>query len=78
VACLREHFWRGPKNVRNFLVSFLLPATGAVICLVIWTSLPLKTLLLGGAWMAAGIGYLAVRTSGFRKPVPMMDFSDKE
>ncbi len=35
-------------------------------------------LLFGGAWMAAGIGYLAVRTSGFRKPVPVMDFSDRE
>lgn len=78
IACLREHFWHGPKTVSNFLVSFAVPAIGAVICLIIWRSLPLRTLLFGGSWMAAGIGYLAVRTSGFRKPVPVMDFSDKE
>jgi amino acid transporter len=78
LACLREYFWRGAKTFGNFLTSFLVPAAGAVVCLVIWTSLPLKTLLIGGAWMAAGIGYLAVRTSGFRKPVPVVDFSDRE
>jgi putrescine importer len=78
VACLREFFWRGPKTARSFLLNFLPPAAGAIVCLVIWTSLPLKTLVLGGAWMAAGIGYLAWRTSGFREPVPSVSFSDKD
>jgi amino acid transporter len=78
LACLREFFWRGPKTVRSFLLNFLPPAAGALVCLVIWTSLPLKTLAIGGAWMAAGIGYLAWRTSGFREPVPSVSFSDKD
>ena len=78
LACQREYFWRRPKTLGSFLLSFLVPAIGAVVCLVIWTSLPVKTLLIGGGWMLAGIGYLAVRTSGFRKPVPLLDFSDKD
>jgi amino acid transporter len=78
LACQREFFWRGSRTFRNFLLSFLVPAIGAAVCLVIWTSLPLKTLLIGGGWMAAGIGYLAIRTSGFREPVPVMDFSDRD
>jgi amino acid transporter len=77
LACLREFFWRGPKSVRSALLNFLPPAVGAIVCLVIWKSLPLKTLAIGGAWMAAGIGYLAILTSGFRRALPAVDFSDK-
>lgn len=77
VACLREHFLHGAKTVGNFLTSFLVPLIGGSVCLVIWTSLPRKTLLIGGAWMCVGIVYLAVRTSGFREPVPVVDFSDQ-
>jgi len=78
LACLGEYFWRGPKTVRSVLVNLLPPAIGTIVCLVIWKSLPPKTLAIGGAWVVAGIIFLLLRTSGFRKPMPALDFSDKE
>ena len=47
------------------------------MCAVIWRSLPVKTFIIGGIWMTAGIVYLLFRTSGFRKPMVMTDFSDR-
>jgi putrescine importer len=76
LASIREYFFRAPKTVKSFFLNFLPPALGAVVCLLIWKSLPLKTFLIGGIWMAAGICYLAFRSSGFRKEMTMLDFSD--
>jgi putrescine importer len=77
LACIREYYFKGPRTIRSFLLNFLTPAVGAAVCLVIWKSLPLKTFIVGGLWMTAGIVYLLIRTSGFRKPMVMTDFSDR-
>jgi len=77
IASIREHFFHAPKTLRSFLLNFMPPALGAIVGLLIWKSLPLKTFFIGGAWMAIGIFYLAFRTSGFRKKTMMVDFSDK-
>lgn len=77
VASMREYFFKAKeKSGKGFLLDFLPPAIGFVICLVIWLNLPVKTFIIGGGWMLVGIVYLAIRTNGFRKPTVMMDFTN--
>lgn len=76
VASMREYFFKEKnKTVKSFVLNFIPPAIGFVICLIIWLNLPLKTFIIGGSWMLAGIIYLAISTRGFRKSAVMMDFS---
>lgn len=66
IAAIREHFFKAKvKTVKGFLLDFVPPAIGFVICLIIWLNLPLKTFIIGGGWMLSGIIYLAIRTKGF-------------
>ncbi len=75
LASLRAGFFGATqKNARGFFLHFLPPAIGLVFSLVIWLSLPLKTFVVGGIWMAAGVAYLAVRTRGFRRQIEMTAF----
>jgi amino acid transporter len=77
IASIREYFFKAEvKTVKGFLMDFLPPAIGFVICLIIWLNLPVKTFIIGGGWMLAGIIYLAIRTKGFRKTTVMMDFTN--
>ena len=77
LSVIWDCFLRNPsKSPVNFLKNFLAPAVGFVFSLLIWSSLPLKTFLLGGAWMAIGIVYLAIRTRGFQDEVEMKTFLD--
>lgn len=76
IASMREYFFKAKvKTGKGILMDFLPPAIGFVISLIIWLNLPLKTFIIGGSWMLAGIIYLAIRTKGFRKATVMMDFS---
>ncbi|EFK97001.1 amino acid transporter protein [sediment metagenome] len=76
IASMREYYFKVKlKSLKGFFFDFLPPAIGFVICLIIWANLPLKTFIIGGGWMLAGIIYLAIRTEGFRKPTVMIDFS---
>jgi amino acid transporter len=60
IASLREYFIKSErKTVIVFFRDFLPPVIGFSICLVIWLNLPLKTFIIGGSWMLAGIIYLA-------------------
>ena len=75
LASIRACFLNAPeKSFRTFVLQFVPPAIGLIFCLVIWLSLPLKTFVVGGIWMGAGVLYLAVRTRGFRRPVEMTAF----
>jgi ABC-type methionine transport system permease subunit len=77
LAVIREYFFKSEdRSVRNFFLNFLPPSIGFVICLIIWLNLPLKTFIIGGSWMLAGILYLAIRTRGFRQRMVMIDFSE--
>jgi amino acid transporter len=49
--------------------NFVLPLLGALICFYLWLSLRLPAKLAGGAWLAAGVLYGAIRTRGFRRPL---------
>ncbi len=76
IASMREYFFKSKdRSVKSFLLNFLPPAAGFIICLIIWLNLPAKTFIIGGSWMLVGIIYLAIRTRGFRKATVMMDFS---
>jgi putrescine importer len=76
IASIREYFFKAKeRSFKGFLIDFLLPGIGFLFCLIIWLNLPLKTFLIGGSWMVAGIIYLAVRTKGFRNNILMIDFS---
>jgi putrescine importer len=76
IASIREYFFKArEKSLKGFLIDFLPAGIGFLFCLIIWLNLPLKTFLIGGSWMVAGVIYLAVRTKGFRKSILMIDFS---
>ena len=76
IASIREYFFKcKEKTLKGFVLDFLPAGVGFIFCLIIWLNLPLKTFIIGGSWMLAGILYLAFRTNGFRKKTVMIDFS---
>jgi len=78
IASIREYFFKAKeKTIKGFLIDFLPAGIGFIFCLVIWLNLPLKTFIIGGSWMIAGIIYLGVQTKGFRTNTLMIDFSEK-
>jgi putrescine importer len=78
VASFREYFFKAKvKTVKGFLIDFLPAAIGFVFCLGIWVNLPLKTFILGGIWMLAGVIYLGFRSKGFKETNVMIDFHEK-
>jgi len=78
IASIREYFFKArDKTIKGFILDFLPAGLGFMFCLIIWLNLPLKTFIIGGSWMIAGIIYLAVSTKGFRKNTVMIDFLEK-
>ncbi|HVN77648.1 MAG TPA: APC family permease [Terriglobia bacterium] len=76
LATLREFFSLGEeKTLMRVATELISPIIGFVICALIWWALPLRTHLVGGVWLAAGIIYLAVRTKGFQQGAVKIDFS---
>jgi hypothetical protein len=75
VASVNEHFFKSTKKSFKTFFLYLLPAMlGFLFCLLIWINLPLKTFIIGGSWLLAGIIYLAFRTRGFREGMTMINF----
>ncbi len=76
LATLKEFFSRKEARTSMRVVTELIsPIVGFLTCAMIWRALPLKTLLIGGVWLAVGIIYLAIRTRGFRQGAVAIDFS---
>jgi len=76
LAAMREYYFKLPeKTARGFWSDCLPPAIGFLFCLIIWLNLPLKTFIIGGSWMMAGIIYLAIKSKGFRENPVLIDFS---
>jgi putrescine importer len=76
IASIQEYFFKAEeKTIKGFMLDFLHAGVGFLFCLIIWLNLPLKTFIIGGSWMIAGIIYLIVRTKGFREKTVMIDFS---
>jgi amino acid transporter len=59
---------------RNLLADAALPIFGFLFCGWIWWGLRTPAKVIGGAWFAVGLIYLALSTRGFRKAPPMLDF----
>jgi len=58
---------RGLGNTIRYLI---VPALGAIICLLLWLSLSPLSKTVGFIWLAVGIIYTAITTHFFRKPLP--------
>jgi putrescine importer len=65
------HYWLHGKA--RTLSSFLVPVLGFLICGFIWLNLSRPALILGAAWMIAGIAYGAIRTKGFKSELVNFD-----
>lgn len=64
------------RTPKDLVLRGLFPLIGLVLTLWLWTSLESMTWIIGGIWFAIGLVILLVKTRGFRKPVPRMDFSE--
>jgi putrescine importer len=70
------HYWLHGK-VRT-LSNFLVPVLGFLICGFIWLNLSRPALILGAAWMIAGIAYGAIRTRGFKAELVNFDIPSED
>ncbi|MBP1326948.1 amino acid transporter [Leucobacter exalbidus] len=69
---------RQPLTARSILVHGVAPLIGFALTIWLWTSLEATTWLVGGIWVAVGVVIIAIVTGGFKRPVPMMDFSESD
>jgi amino acid transporter len=72
------HYWIGgeKKRLREFVLFLLFPFIGLAADLWLMVSLDHLAIYLGLSWLAIGVVYLAVLTSGFRRQPPEMDFQE--
>jgi putrescine importer len=76
VAVLRHFgFPRDLERKRNVIFDVVVPALGFLFCLIIFLGLQGSTLVIGAAWVLAGILYVIVKTRELGEPV-MIDFSE--
>ncbi|WP_051273387.1 APC family permease [Desulfotruncus alcoholivorax] len=76
ISVISHYFIRNKqRGGRNLIRYLLLPAAGALICLVIWFNLDIKSKELGLTWTVVGLIYLAITTKFFKKLPPEMDFN---
>lgn len=67
LAAFRQ-FYRKRRSGRRLLADAIAPLAGFLFCLIIWLGLSAPAKAVGGAWLAVGIVYSAVKTRGFRSP----------
>ncbi|MBV4485302.1 APC family permease [Pseudomonas sp. SWRI153] len=72
------HYWIGgeKKGLRELLLFLICPLIGLIADLWLMVSLDHLAVWLGLSWLAIGVVYLAVLTSGFRRQPPEMDFQE--
>lgn len=75
-AIRRFHPRRGTSLLVGFLVGVLAPGLGFVFCFAIWWGLAAPAKIIGGLWFLLGLGYLAVKTRGFRLRLGTSDFPE--
>lgn len=66
------------QSVGRVLKYGLIPGIGFILTVWLWFSLSTSALMLGLAWMAVGIVYLAVLTRGFTLAPPRVDLDTAE
>lgn len=58
---------------RKTALAFAMPLLGFFFCFYLWLSLRTEAKLAGGAWLAAGLIYGAIRTRGFQRSLVSFD-----
>ncbi|WP_295014211.1 APC family permease [uncultured Microbacterium sp.] len=58
------------RTFRTWIGFVFVPAIGVAINVGLWLSLDAISMIIGGAWTAVGVIYLAVKTRGFRAAPP--------
>lgn len=71
-AVVKTFYARGQN--RNVWRDVVAPMVAFLFCGAIWWSLPVLAKWIGGAWLLAGIVYVAVLTGGFRRAPARMEF----
>jgi putrescine importer len=61
----------------GFFSYAVLPALGLLFCFGIWISLRTPAKVAGGIWLLAGLGYLTIRTRGFRLAPAQLDLRER-
>jgi putrescine importer len=61
---------------RHWIRDAVIPLFGFVFCALIWWNLNSLAKIAGGIWFAIGVGYIVIKTKGFRSEPVMMDFSE--
>jgi len=74
LAVMRTFY--GTRRSGQVVRDILAPAAGFLFCLFIWISLPRLAKIIGAAWLAAGLIYLAPLTRGFQRPPAQLDFTE--
>lgn len=58
------------RTARAWFGFVLVPLVGAVINVALWVNLDTVSMIIGACWFAVGLGYLIVKTRGFRAAAP--------
>ena len=68
-------FWvrRVEGHRRNFVTDLALPASGFLMCTVIWLGLGTPAKVAGGLWFMVGLIVLITHTRWFRQPLALPD-----
>lgn len=79
LSVIAHYFIRNRKrsSFNEYMRYLVMPLIGAGFTLWLWSHLELDALILGGIWMAIGLGYLIYMTKFFRQGLPEFNF-DKE
>ena len=79
LSVIAHYFIRNRKRstFTDYMRYLFMPLLGAGFTLWLWTHLEFDALILGGIWMAIGLGYLIYMTKFFRQGLPEFSF-DKE
>lgn len=74
------HFYikKSDKGLNSFLKYVVSPSIGFAVCAWIFSGLGTLAYIVGFSWMGIGLIYLLIRTKGFRKDAPHIDFSDQQ
>ena len=74
-AAFVRFFWRAAEKRWT---NFAFPLLGFAICFFIWLNLSRPAKIAGGAWIAVGIAYGAVKTRGFQASLVRFDMPTDE
>jgi amino acid transporter len=74
LSVIRHYYIRkGLRSGRGFWTNLVFPSAGALVCAYVWISLSGNAKVVGFCWLAIGLGYLALLSRGFKRPVKSLE-----